>query len=64
MSPRVIRAIGVNNIIIIATKTKLKELNGKPMLIDTGDAGLDLELCGLRRVITGYEESALLRVSN
>ena len=63
LSPRVIRAIGVNNIIIIATKTKLKELNGKPMLIDTGDATLDLELCGLRRVITGYEESALLRVS-
>ena len=64
LSPRVIRSIGIENIIIIATKTKLKQLNGRPMLIDTGDVELDIELCGLRRVITGYEESALLRVSN
>ena len=64
LSPRVIKSIGIENIIIIATKTKLKALNGRPMLIDTGDVELDIELCGLRRVITGYEESTLLRVSN
>ena len=64
LSPRVIRSVGIENIIIIATKTKLQQLSGRPMLIDTGDVELDKELCGLRQVITGYQEAALLRVSN
>ena len=63
-SPRVIRSIGINNIIVIATKTKLKKLNGRPIFVDTGDLDLDIELCELKRIITGYEESTLLRVSN
>ncbi|HAK53748.1 MAG TPA: hypothetical protein DCM54_17855 [Gammaproteobacteria bacterium] len=63
LSPRVIRSVGLDNFLVIATKTKLEELNGRPLIVDTGDPSLDESLCGLRRVVTGYEDSVLLRVS-
>ena len=58
-----IRAVGLENLHVIATKTKLESLQGKPLLVDTGDPSLDKELSGLRRVTTGYEDSVLCRVS-
>jgi predicted polyphosphate/ATP-dependent NAD kinase len=63
LSPRVIQAVGKNNLKVIATKTKLEALGEKPLLVDTGDPVLDNELAGLIRVITGYEDSVLCRVS-
>jgi predicted polyphosphate/ATP-dependent NAD kinase len=63
LSPRVIRAVGPGNLKVIATKTKLEALGGKPLRLDTGDPVLDDELAGLIRVITGYEDSVLCRVS-
>ncbi len=63
-SARVIRAVGIANILIIATKSKLEALGGKPMLVDTGDPALDRELCGSRRVITGFEDAVLYPVSD
>lgn len=64
LSPRIIRRVGKNNIYIVATKTKLKELEGRPLLVDTGDAGLDDELSGTTEVITGYEDRVLYRVGS
>jgi predicted polyphosphate/ATP-dependent NAD kinase len=63
LSPRVIQAVGQDNLKVIATKTKLEALGGKPLLVDTGDPVLDDELAGVIRVITGYEDSVLCRVS-
>ncbi|MCZ6501842.1 MAG: ATP-NAD kinase family protein [Gammaproteobacteria bacterium] len=63
LSSRVIRAVGLENLNVIATKTKLEDLQGKPLLVDTGDPSLDEELAGLLRVTTGYEDSVLCRVS-
>ena len=63
LSSRVIRAVGLENLNVIATKTKLEGLQGKPLLVDTGDPLLDEELAGLVRVTTGYEDSVLCRVS-
>jgi predicted polyphosphate/ATP-dependent NAD kinase len=63
LSPRVIRAVGLNHINVIATKSKLEALEGKPLLVDTGDPLLDEELSGLIRVTTGYDDSVLYQVS-
>jgi len=63
LSARVIRAVGLDKIHVIATKTKLEALEGKPLLVDTGDPVLDDELSGLIRVKTGYDDSVLCRVS-
>lgn len=63
LSPQVIRAIGRDNIIIVATKSKLKALNGKPLIADTGDDELNHELAGLIPVITGYHDRVLYPIS-
>lgn len=61
-SARVIRAIGKDNIMIIATPEKLHALNGRPIRVDTGDSALDQELYGMVTVMTGYEQQTLYRI--
>lgn len=63
ISPRVIRAIGKDNIWVVATKTKLQSLNNQPLRVDTGDSELDNELSGTIRVITGYHDEVLMPVA-
>lgn len=64
LSPRVIKAIGKDNIIIVATKTKLAGLNSRPLIIDTGDTELDQALSGYFPVITGYKDQVLYPASS
>lgn len=64
LSPRIIRAIGKENIMIIATKTKLNALNARPLITDTGDSELDLALSGYLSVITGYNDQVLYPVTS
>lgn len=64
LSPRVIRAIGKENIYIIATKTKLNALDARPLITDTGDSELDMELSGYLPVITGYNDQVLYPVAS
>ena len=61
-SPALIRRLGKENIQILATRTKLETLEGRPLLVDSGDAELDKQLCGLWPVTTGYEDQILYRV--
>jgi predicted polyphosphate/ATP-dependent NAD kinase len=63
ISPDVIRRVGKENIIVVATAEKLCSLRGRPLLVDTGDAGTDSYLCGYYRVITGYRENTIYRIS-
>jgi len=62
ISPRVIRAVGRENIVIAATPAKLETLHGKPLLVDTGDPALDAELTGYTRVITDYGRRVVYRI--
>jgi predicted polyphosphate/ATP-dependent NAD kinase len=62
ISPRVIRRVGRQNIIIVATPEKLAGLRGRPLRVDTGDQGLDEELRGYYRVVTGYGRRTIIRV--
>ncbi|MDP4536427.1 ATP-NAD kinase family protein [Alkalimonas collagenimarina] len=62
LSPAVIRAIGREHIWLIATKTKLQQLAGRPLLADTGDPRLDQELQGLLPVLTGYNDYVMYRL--
>tara|TARA_R110000744_G_scaffold32936_3_gene76814 strand:+ start:120 stop:1253 length:1134 start_codon:yes stop_codon:yes gene_type:complete len=64
LSPRVIRAIGKENILIIATKTKLNALQARPLIADTGDSELDIELSGYLAVTTGYNDQVLYPVAS
>lgn len=62
LSPAVIRHVGNDNIIIVATRNKLRSLQGRPLRVDTGDSELDAELAGMKQIITGYEQRTLYRV--
>ncbi|MGC8873850.1 MAG: ATP-NAD kinase family protein [Chloroflexia bacterium] len=63
ISPAVLRRIGRENILVVSTSQKLQALGGRPLLVDTGDPDVDRWLCGYYRVITGYRERTVYRVS-
>jgi len=58
----VIKIVGKDNIIILATKSKI--LRTKTFYVDTGDLEVDLYLSGYMRVISGYNEEMIIRVRN
>lgn len=59
LTPAVLRRIGKDNIWVMATKTKVRALAGRPLLIDTNDVALDQALAGFYRVVTGYRDEIL-----
>ena len=63
ISPRVLRAVGRDHILVVSTPAKLHALAGRPLLVDTGDAATDAWLRGYLPVITGYHEQAVYRVA-
>ena len=62
ISPEVIKKVGRGNIVVVATKTKLNSLIGKPLRVDTGDSEVDMMLTGYMRVIAGYIEEVVKKV--
>ena len=62
LSPGVIRSVGKERILVLGAPSKLKDLYGKALLVDTGDPSLDEALCGYAPVITGLGEETLFRV--
>lgn len=62
LSPEVIRSVGKENIIVVATKTKLQALAGRPLIADTGDLELDKMLAGHIKVTTGYKDQVFYPV--
>jgi len=62
-SPAVIRKVGLDRVVIVAAKSKIAALDGRPLLVDTNDLQLDKELCGYRTILTGYDDHILYRLS-
>ena len=62
LSADFIRAVKKENIIVVATKKKLQALNGRPLIVDSGDEALDKELSGHIRVVTGYHDQVMYPV--
>jgi predicted polyphosphate/ATP-dependent NAD kinase len=53
ISPAVIRQVGIDNILVIATDNKMKNL--KSLRVDTGDPKLDMDFRGDITVVTDYK---------
>lgn len=60
---RVIESLGMENTQVVASKGKLKTLEGRPLLVDTGNVSLNERLRGYVSVITGYDERVLYQVA-
>lgn len=63
ISPQVIRQVGRDNVIVVSTPRKIHSLRGRPLRVDTGDRGVDEMLSGYIRVLTGYNEQIVYKVS-
>jgi len=64
ISPEVIKMVGRENIIVVASETKLASLHGRPLLVDSGDEAVDNMLSGYIHVITGYRRSGIYKVTS
>jgi len=63
ISDRVIERVGRDNLIVIATRAKLFALNGEPLLVDTGNEGINEMLSGYVNVTTGVKEKVVYKIS-
>ena len=61
LTPKVIRTIGIDNIILVSGATKLNDL--KELHVDTGDPELDKELKGFRKVVFKYGRERVMKVA-
>ncbi|MDH5483109.1 MAG: ATP-NAD kinase family protein [Candidatus Bathyarchaeota archaeon] len=62
ISPEIIKRAGKLQIIIVATRNKLRSIDGNTLRVDTGDAEADKMLKGYIKVITDYKEWRLVPV--
>ncbi len=63
LSPKVIQKIGIENIIIVATPSKLRTISR--LRVDTGDSALDKEFAEKKylHVLIGYHTTALRKIA-
>jgi predicted polyphosphate/ATP-dependent NAD kinase len=59
---KILKRIGIENVIIISTLEKTKEL--KNLNVDTGEKELDESCSGLVKVIIGYKQERIMRISS
>ncbi|XOV81564.1 MAG: ATP-NAD kinase family protein [bacterium] len=52
------------DVTVVGTRTKLASLEGRPLLLDTGDDDLDERLSGLVEIVTGYQDVLLYRLAD
>ena len=63
-SPEIIGKLSRDDIIVVASKGKLASLEGRPLLVDTGNEKVDKMLGGYVRVITGLNDYVMYRVAS
>ncbi len=62
ISADVITKVGKNNIIIVASKNKILSLEGRPLLIDTGNDEVNALFKGYMKVLTSYYVESVEKV--
>lgn len=64
ISPRVLEKVGRENLIVVSLIEKINALKGEPLLVDSGELGLDASLAGYLPIISGYHEKVIYRVTD
>jgi len=60
ISPAVLRHVGIENVMIVATPTKLRST--PQVRVDTGDRELDDSFIGTAKVVTGYRRKRIVTI--
>jgi len=59
LSPSILRRVGKEQTQVLITPLKLAELSKRPLIMDSGDAVLDVQWSGWITVCTGYQQTAV-----
>ncbi len=62
LSAKVLMKLGKDNLKVISTKAKISALEGRPLIVDSGDNDLDEAFSGTIEVITGYQDQIIYPV--
>ncbi|MDH5447385.1 MAG: ATP-NAD kinase family protein [Candidatus Bathyarchaeota archaeon] len=62
ISQKIIRLVGKDKILVLATRSKIRSIEEGVLRVDTGDAEVDRMLRGYIRVATDYREWRLLQI--
>lgn len=63
LSAELLSRLGRDSLYLVATRTKLNALEGRPLIVDSGDPELDRDWSGLVQVHTGYRDAVLYRIA-
>jgi predicted polyphosphate/ATP-dependent NAD kinase len=63
LTPEFLRGLGRENLFAVASREKLRSIEGRSLLMDSGDAALDALWQGLVPVICGYEDTLVYPLS-
>ncbi|MFC0444638.1 ATP-NAD kinase family protein [Pseudidiomarina halophila] len=63
LSSKLLAHLGKDAIRVVASKRKLQHLDGRPLLVDTGDHQVDDALSGVIRVTTGYHDEVFMQIA-
>lgn len=63
ISAEVIKKAGRKNIIVVAAREKILSLENPHLLVDTGDEEVNIMLSGYIKIITGYHEELIYRIT-
>jgi predicted polyphosphate/ATP-dependent NAD kinase len=61
-SAAVLKKLGKENLQVISTKAKISALEGRPLIVDSGDNELDDNFSGTIEVTTGYQDQIIYPV--
>jgi predicted polyphosphate/ATP-dependent NAD kinase len=62
LSATVLKKLGKENLKVISTKAKISALEGRPLIVDSGDNDLDELFSGTIEVTTGYQDQIIYPV--
>ena len=59
-----LQKVGLNNIVVVSLLEKILALDGRPLLVDTGDPEIDRALSKHIKVVTGYGDQIIYPVTS
>lgn len=62
LSPTFLASLDPEALHIVSSRTKLGSLNGRALLVDSGDGDVDARFSGVRPIISGYQDRLLYLV--